>query len=114
MLVMGLYLKTHTKKTDEEVLDHFGARGESLDSNDDELLLEKEKKSDSKRSDIFGPADAPQATSPIGGALGLFAGGLKSGVSTFLFEHKSSIWLYKILETYSIQTNHYIFKSQIG
>ena len=83
MLVMGLYLKTHTKKTDEEVLDHFGARGESLDSNDDELLLEKEKKSDSKRSDIFGPADAPQATSPIGGALGLFAGGLKSGVSTF-------------------------------
>ena len=81
---MGLYLKTHTKKTDEEVLDHFGARGESLDSNDDELLLGKEKKSDSKRSDIFGPADAPQTPSPMGGALGLFAGGLKSGVSTFI------------------------------
>ena len=79
---MGLYLKTHSKKTDEEILDHFGARGESLDSNDDELLLEKEKKSDSKRPDIFGPSDAPQSTSPIGGALGLFAGGLKSGVCT--------------------------------
>ena len=83
MLVMGLYLKQHNKQTDDEVLDHFGAdAGE--DSEDDGLLvdtLEQTRKSSSanRHSQIFG---APEdGSSPIGGALGILAGSMKSAVS---------------------------------
>ena len=69
---MGLYLKSHHKKTEDEVLDHFGADGEE-NSEDDELLLDSEKRrpSEVKRSDIFGASEAQHSASPLTGALGI-------------------------------------------
>ena len=83
MLVMGLYLKSHHKKTEDEVLDHFGADGEE-DSEDDELLLDAEKRrasAEAKRSEIFGASEAQHSTTPISGALGILVGSNKSAVS---------------------------------
>lgn len=80
---MGLYLKSHHKKTEDEVLDHFGADGED-DSDDDELLLDSEKRrpsADVRHSELFAASEATHSTSPISGALGLLVGGNKPAVS---------------------------------
>ena len=91
MFVMGLYLKSHHKKTEDEVLDHFGADGEE-NSEDDELLLDAEKRRPSaevKRSEIFAASEAQNSASPIGGVLGILVGSNKSAVS-----NSGTTWAY--------------------
>ena len=84
ILVMGLYLKSHNKKTDDEVLDHFGADGED-DSDDDKILIEKDRKNPSVQQghpERFTVAEPKLGTSPLGGVLGILGGGAaKSSVS---------------------------------
>ena len=78
--VMGLYLKSHHKKTEDEVLDYFGADGD-VDSDDSGLLLEAEKRRPSSDKRLFAASEAQSSSTPISGALGILAGIQKSSVS---------------------------------
>ena len=70
---MGLYLKSHHKKTEDEVLDYFGAEGD--DDSDSDNLLETEKRRPSQDpSKLFAASEAQHSSTPIAGALGLLAG----------------------------------------
>ena len=77
---MGLYLKSHHKKTEDEVLDYFGAEGD-VDSDDSGLLLETEKRRPSSDKRLFAASEAQSSSTPISGALGILAGIQKSSVS---------------------------------
>ena len=76
---MGLYLKSHHKKTEDEVLDYFGAEGED-DSEDDGLLTEIERRRPSGETRLFAAKEAQTSSTPISGALGLLAGIQKTSV----------------------------------
>lgn len=83
---MGLYLKSHHKKTEDEVLDYFGAEGDD-DSDDDGLLIETEKRRPSQDpSKLFAASEAQHSSTPVGGALGLLAGIQKPPVNILLWD----------------------------
>ena len=67
---MGLYLKTHNKKTDDEVLGQFGADGD--EDSDNEAKGSKGTFKETGDAERFASTDSK--SSPLSGILGLLGG----------------------------------------